>query len=134
MKILTVLKSRKLWAAIIAIGLVIAQQYGKTFDGDQVTGMIVILASYIVGAALDPGKGENKFLETLASKKFWVAVVGLIVIGANTFGLQLPISGDAMLEVSGVIGTLIVAMGYADKQQVILWEQIIEGETESLGE
>ena len=118
MKFLQLFTSRKFLAALIGLGLIIAQAYGKMFDADQLTGMLVILAGYIGGLAFDPGLGHQKLLETLASKKFWTAIIGVVGIGTDFFGAQIPISSEAMLQIAGVIGTLIVAMGYADQQKV----------------
>lgn len=129
MKLLLMLKSRKLWAAVIGLVLIIAQQYNHAFDAEQVTGMVVVIAAYIIGVALDPGDpAKNKLVMMFASKKFWAAVIGLVVLSANQLGLPLPIGQDAMLEISGLFGTLVIAMGYVDRDKLLEMEAEIEEE------
>ena len=58
-KLKGLLKSRKFWAAIVGLGLIVFEAYDPKalpFDAEQVTNVVYILAAYIVGVALDKPK------------------------------------------------------------------------------
>jgi hypothetical protein len=51
------LKSRKFWAAIVGLGLVIFRAYQPAFpiDDDQLSKIILVLIAYIIGTAFEDG-------------------------------------------------------------------------------
>jgi hypothetical protein len=55
------LSSRKFWASLVGLVLMIVKAYRPDFplDGDQVAGMLVILISYIMGTALEDGLSRS---------------------------------------------------------------------------
>ena len=54
-KALALLKSRKFWAALIGLALIILKGYRPDFPltGDQLTGIVVVLVGYIMGTAVE---------------------------------------------------------------------------------
>ena len=56
-KWMLLLKSRKFWAAVVGLGLVIFRAYQPNFpiDDDQLTKIILVLIAYILGTALEDG-------------------------------------------------------------------------------
>ena len=53
-KLQTLLASRKFWAALIGLGLIIIKAYRPDFPitSDQMTAIVVILVGYIMGTAI----------------------------------------------------------------------------------
>ena len=54
----TLFKSRKFWAAVIAVGLITVRFYWPNvlpFDDAAITSMCFVLISYILGTALEDG-------------------------------------------------------------------------------
>lgn len=86
----SLLTSRKFWVAFIMLVLVIVSSLIPTFhmDADQAAGFAVIIVSYLVGVAVDPGQGGWKGV--IESRKFWAAVIGFLVLVLDGFGLILP--------------------------------------------
>ncbi|HEY6008410.1 MAG TPA: hypothetical protein VIU40_08815 [Geobacteraceae bacterium] len=58
MQLPSILKSRKFWAAVIALGLVVARNYIPAFlpfsDAD-ITAVVITLIGYILGTAIEDG-------------------------------------------------------------------------------
>ncbi len=56
-KLKILLTSRKFWAALIGLALVIVKAYRPDFplDEQQVVNLITVLAAYILGVALEDG-------------------------------------------------------------------------------
>jgi len=56
-KLLLLLKSRKFWAAIVGLVLMIVKVFAPEFplSEDQVLPIVLLLASYILGTALEDG-------------------------------------------------------------------------------
>ena len=53
-KLETLLKSRKFWAAVIGLALIIIKGFRPDFplSEDQLTGIVVVLVGYIMGTAI----------------------------------------------------------------------------------
>jgi hypothetical protein len=49
--------SRKFWAALVGLVLVIIKAYQPDFplDGDQLTGVITVIVAYILGTGIEDG-------------------------------------------------------------------------------
>ena len=56
-KLKALLKSRKFWAALVGLALVIIKAYRPDFplDEQQVGNLVYMLAAYILGVALEDG-------------------------------------------------------------------------------
>lgn len=60
---------------------------------------------------------ENKLLWVLQSRKFWSAVIGLILILVTTWG-QDPYPTEAVVTaIMGVVGAYIASVAYEDGKQ-----------------
>lgn len=56
-KFLMLLKSRKFWAALVGLGMVIVKGYVPDFpvSEDQVLALVMVLVAYILGTGLEDG-------------------------------------------------------------------------------
>jgi hypothetical protein len=56
-KWILLLKSRKFWAAVVGLGLVIFRAYqpGFPIDDEQLSKIILVLIAYIIGTAFEDG-------------------------------------------------------------------------------
>jgi len=116
MKFIELLQSRKFWAAVIGLILLGVQQYGHEFDPEQVIALVMVIVSYIVGTAIDPGAEGEKLIVLLKSRKFWAAVIGLVIVASQTFGWQLPITETSMLEIVVLLSSYIVGVAIEKKK------------------
>jgi hypothetical protein len=57
-KLITLLKSRKFWAALIGLVLLIIKSFDDKFplNDEEVTNMVYLLVAYIIGTGLDMNK------------------------------------------------------------------------------
>ena len=53
--------SRKFWAALVGLVLVIIKAYEPDFplDGDQLTGLITVIVAYILGTGIEDGLSRS---------------------------------------------------------------------------
>ena len=53
--------SRKFWAAVVGLVLVIIKAYQPEFplDGDQLTGVITVIVAYILGTGIEDGLSRS---------------------------------------------------------------------------
>jgi uncharacterized membrane protein len=118
---LSLLQSRKFWAALIAfIALVVNELTGKIVPAEEMTGLVLIVVGYLVAISLDPSYGASKLQETLKDRKFWSAIVGIIVILLAVFNKTLPISSDNIVEIAALVGGYIVSIGWANQSRLTL--------------
>lgn len=84
------LTSRKFWALAIGLIVMLVAQFlpGFALDEEAAVGFVIVIVSYIVGVAIDPGPGG--WQGVVQSRKFWAAGIGLLVIILDGFGLGLP--------------------------------------------
>jgi uncharacterized membrane protein len=54
-KLIFLLKSRKFWAAVVGLAVVIASNYGLDLPEEQVLNIVIVLVGYIVGTAIEDG-------------------------------------------------------------------------------
>lgn len=103
------LTSRKFWSLAIALLVLLVGVFYPAFqlDEEQTVGLVIVVATYMLGVAVDPGPGGWRGV--LASRKFWAAAVGLVIIFTNAFGLKLPteITPDFLVYICATIGTYI---------------------------
>ena len=84
-KLESLLRSRKLWAAVSGLVLVVAAAIDPAFplQGEETAALAALLAAYIIGTAIDvhrnppeAGMVKNRLAGLLASRKFWAAACG----------------------------------------------------------
>ncbi len=56
-KFVLLLKSRKFWAALVGVGMVVTKHFDPTFPlaDDQVTNLVYVVVAYILGTSLEDG-------------------------------------------------------------------------------
>ncbi|NPV55232.1 MAG: hypothetical protein HPY76_00965 [Anaerolineae bacterium] len=108
----TLLTSRKFWFTALALLVVVMQAFIPTFEIDQenAAALLVVIVSYLVGVSVDPGPGGWRGV--LRSRKFWSAVVGLLIILLDGFGLALPfeLTAEQLIALAVTIGGYITAV------------------------
>jgi uncharacterized membrane protein len=107
--VISLFQSRKFWAALFGVVVVVLNQYGKFFDPEQAVGLTIIVVSFVMGIAINPQYAVSKWKELLGSRQFWAALVGLVVLFADAFGVKLPLSPENFVEIMLVVGSFIVA-------------------------
>ena len=111
------LTSRKFWAAILTLVVVVvaAAVPGFELDSEAGAGMAVIAVSYIIGVAVDPGPGGWRGV--IQSRKFYAALIGFIVMFLQGFGLSLPfgLTEAQLVEIAIVFGAYIAGVSLEGK-------------------
>jgi len=56
------LGSRKFWAALIGLALIIVKVFKPDFplEADQITGIVYVLVAYILGTGIEDGLSQRK--------------------------------------------------------------------------
>lgn len=115
MKILLI--SRKFWTLFIGLLVLIVAQFMPGFDLDQETtiGFVIVVVSYILGVAVDPGPGGWRGV--FMSRKFWAAFVGLLATILKGFGLVFPaeVTPDVLVWVLVTLGGYIAGVSLEGK-------------------
>lgn len=99
--------SRRFWVSLLGFIVVILDAFHvfpAPLDFASMAGFVVIVAAYAIAVAADPGNGWRGLL---VSRKFWSALVGIVVIFLNAFKIGLP----AGLSPEQIIGIVIVLTG-----------------------
>lgn len=109
-------QSRKFWGLIVGLVVVIVQVFAPAFDFDQEAfiGLVIILVGFILGAGLEPYPPEvNKWAAMLQSRKFWGAVIGMLVMIVQGLGHQLPfdLTPDQLIAIAVTLSAYIIGVG-----------------------
>jgi uncharacterized membrane protein len=103
--------NRQFWAAFIVLIIIIiaAISPGFELDADQAAAFVIVITSYIIGVTVDPGPGGWRGI--IQSRKFWAAIVGLIILTLDAFRLVLPfgLSPESLISIAMTIGALIAS-------------------------
>lgn len=109
--------SRKFWSLLIALVVLFVGVFSPTFqlDEEQTVGLVIVVVSYMLGVAVDPGPGGWRGV--LASRKFWAAGVGLVIIFTDAFGLKLPseVTPEFLIYICVMVGTYIGGVALESK-------------------
>jgi len=104
--------SRKFWVTVFLLLVVIIGSVFPSFemDADQAAGFAIIIVSYVIGVAVDPGPGDWRGV--LQSRKFWAAVIGFLILVLDGFGLVLPfaLTPDQLILIAVSIGGYIAGV------------------------
>lgn len=113
----TIFTSRKFWALILGIIVVIVAQFLPSFslDTEAGAGLAVIVCSYIVGVAVDPGPGGWRGV--IQSRKFYAALFGLVFMFLTGFNIIPPgwVTPDILVEIAVMIGAAIAGFAIESK-------------------
>lgn len=111
------LTSRNFWWTVIALIVIIiaAVSPGFELDADQAAAFVIVIVSYLIGVAVDPGPGGWRGV--IRSRKFWAAVVGLLILTLDAFHLVLPfeLSPEILISVAATIGGFIASVALEGK-------------------
>lgn len=103
------LVSRKFWAAVVGVVAVLIGAFvpNASLDVEHAVPLLIVLASYMLGVAIDPGPGGWRGV--VMSRKFWTAAFGLAVIFMDAFHLALPagITSDQLALFAALVGAYI---------------------------
>ncbi len=95
--------SREFWVTLFTLLVIILTQFIPTFKlpVEDLAGLLVIVITYLAGIAVDPGPGGWKGV--IQSRKFWSALVGVVFIFLDAFGVKLPVDLTPELIVTIVL-------------------------------
>lgn len=121
-KFVALLKSRKFWATLIALGFVLGLAIDPSFplEEGQVVSMVSIAAAYVVSTGIEGGWKEfgdvkSKFAGLLRSRKFWAALVGFAITLVQSFYPDFPLTSDQLLGVIVPIVSFILGTAIEDR-------------------
>ena len=107
------LTSRKFWASLLGFIYVFLDAFHvfpAGLDLAQLAGLLVVLCAYIFMVAMDPGKGWRGLLQ---SRKFWLTVVGLVMVFLDAYHVILPagMTSDQIVSICVILGGVIAGIG-----------------------
>lgn len=107
------LLSRKFWFSLsgfVFIFLDAFHVWAIKLDLAQMASLVIVIVSYVLMVAVDPGNGWRGLL---VSRKFITAVVGLVIIFLDAFNVVLPagFTSDQLISLSVLIGGSIAGFG-----------------------
>lgn len=101
--------SRKFWALVFGLVVVVIAAFSPNFsiDPETAAAFAVIVVSYVLGVAVDPGPGGWRGV--IQSRKFYAAVFGLIMVFLDAFHVVLPagLTPDMLITLSVIVGGYI---------------------------
>ena len=77
---------------------------------EEASGFAIVIVSYVIGVAVDPGPGGWRGV--LQSRKFWAAVLGFLVVFLNAFHVELPfeLTPEQLITFAVTIGSYIAGV------------------------
>lgn len=123
-KLETLLRSRKLWAAVSGLVLVVVAGLDPEFplQGEETAALAALLAAYIVGTAIDvhrnPPDGavvKNRLAGLLRSRKFWAAAVGVVFTVVQAVWPDFPLQLEQVTEVVTLLSAYILGTAVEDR-------------------
>lgn len=123
-KLENLLRSRKLWAAVSGLALVMIAEVDPDFplQGEETAALAALLAAYIVGTAIDahrdPPDGaviKSRLMGLLASRKFWAAVTGAAFTIVQAVWPDFPLQPEQVTEVIALLSAYILGTAVEDR-------------------
>jgi hypothetical protein len=121
-KVIGLLKSRKFWAAAIALIFMIAMAIDPAFplEEEQVLGIVALAATYIIGTAIEGGWKEfgdvkSKLFGLLQSRKFWATLVGFALTLMNSLFPDFPLEAEHILPLIVTVMSYVLGTAIEDK-------------------
>ena len=120
----TLLRSRKLWAAVSGLVLVAASALDPDFplQGEETAALAALLAAYIVGTAIDVHRNppdveglKDRLLGLLSSRKFWAAAVGTVFTIVQAVCPDFPLQAGQVVEVVVLLSAYILGTAVEDR-------------------
>lgn len=126
--------SRKFWAAIIGLIVIVISAFLPSFglDADQAAGFAIIIVAYIIGVAVDPGPGGWRGV--IQSRKFWAAIIGLVVMVLDSLQILLPLglTPEQLILIAVTIGGYIAGVA-AERPKAVVITDLDEHDVRSYG-
>ena len=113
------LQDKKFWVALVGFVMVIVTAVFPEFKLDEpaLVAAIVMFVTYVLSVGVDPGDPSVGVLKGfVASRKFWLLVVGIAVVLFEAFGVVLPegLTPDQVAGLLYMVGALIGGIGLND--------------------
>lgn len=102
-----ILMSRKFWLAALGFVVLVLDAFHifpNPLDVEALVGFVVLVVAYMIALANDPGNGWRGLL---VSRKFWAAVVGIVLTFLQAFSLALPMG----LTTDQIVGVVVLFAG-----------------------
>jgi uncharacterized membrane protein len=109
------LTSRKFWVGIIGFAVLVADSFHvfpAPLDITALIGFVLVITFYMFALAKDPGSGWRGLI---ISRKFWAAIIGLVLTFMQAFKAELPagLTAEQMLSMVVLICGYIAGIGVA---------------------
>jgi len=123
-KLETLLRSRKLWAALSGLALVLIAGMDPDFplQGEETAALAAVLSAYIVGTAIDvhqePPDGaviKSRLRMLIGSRKFWAAAVGVVFTVFQAVWPDFPLQAEQVTEVIALLSAYILGTAVEDR-------------------
>lgn len=122
-KIKDLFKSKLFWAAVVGLVVICLSAFfpGLQASPGALTAAVLVIVSYIVGEAVEGGVTPDltpfwtKIKYLLASRKFWAAVAGTIVVIIKQWKPDFPLSEEQITEIAVLLSAYILGVGVSDR-------------------
>jgi predicted permease len=112
------LTSRKFIALIIGIILIFVMAFFPNFPGDQVsdqtTNVVVLVMTFILGTAFDPGQKAAdplaKLKTVFLNPKFYAAAIGIVMAIVKQFSPSFPLDEAQVLNITILLVSYITGV------------------------
>lgn len=123
----SLLSSRKFWVVLIALIVIIVQSLlpGFTINQDLLVDGIVVIAAYVVSLSIDPGKPGDKVASMLSSRRFWLAMISIIVLGVQVVNPAFQIDQEQLTAYLLIIVPAIVGLAIDPGNPVSKWKSLL---------
>ena len=105
--------SRTVWAVVVGLSVIVLRAVFPEFpitDG-VIESSLLVLGAYIVAEGLEGFRPSDNIIATLkGSRKFWMAIAGLVVIFAKAFYPEFMFNEDQVFQF--IMGMSAVIFGF----------------------